>query len=267
VVEEVKTAPRDSAPAPDGSIGRAGLGQPSYVWRFGLERRLSLIRRYVPLEDRRMLDIGCGVGTFVRRFAEFSPHVCGVDIDGERVRRGAQTLSSAEGGSASGGSLAVAVSEHLPFQDGAFDLVLLHEVLEHVRDDALTLREACRVTRPGGNVVIFCPNRLFPFETHGVFLGKRHVTGNIPLVNYLPDPLRRRLAPHVRAYTRGGLRHLLARLPARTVVHTCVWPGFDNLRARSGLASTVLRRVLYPLESTPLRNFGLSHFVILERKD
>jgi len=50
-------------------------------------------------------------------------------------------------------------------------------------------------------------------------------------------------------------------------VHTCVWPGFDNLRARSGLASTALRRVLYPLESTPLRNFGLSHFVILERKD
>jgi len=265
----VKTAPRDSAPAPDGAclgrrsadlaapVGRAGLGQPSYVWRFGLERRLSLIRRYVPLEDRRMLDIGCGVGTFVQRLAEFSPRVCGVDIDGERVRRGAQAVPG----------LAMAVSENLPFQDGAFDLVLLHEVLEHVRDDALTLREACRVTRPGGHVVIFCPNRLYPFETHGVFLGKRYVFGNIPLVNYLPDPLRRRLAPHVRAYTRGGLRRLLARLPVRTVVHTCVWPGFDNLRARSGLASTVLRRVLYPLESTPLRNFGLSHFVILERKD
>jgi SAM-dependent methyltransferase len=214
-----------------------------------------------------MLDIGCGVGTFVQRLAEFSPRVCGVDIDGERVRRGAQTLTPPEGGSASGGGLAVAVSENLPFQDGAFDLVLLHEVLEHVRDDALTLREACRVTRPGGNVVIFCPNRLYPFETHGVFLGKRYVFGNIPLVNYLPDPWRRRLVPHVRAYTRGGLRRLLARLPTRTVVHTWVWPGFDNLRARSGLASTVLRRVLYPLESTPLRIFGLSHFVILERKD
>jgi SAM-dependent methyltransferase len=253
VVEEVKTAPQASAPAPE----VAGLGQPSYVWRFGLERRLSLVRRYVPLEDRRMLDIGCGVGTFVRRLGEFSPHVYGVDIDGERVRRGAQSVPG----------LAVAVSENLPFRDGAFDLVLLHEVLEHVHDDALTLQEACRVTRPGGNIVIFCPNRLYPFETHGVFLGERYVFGNIPLVNYLPDPWRRRLVPHVRAYTRSGLRRLLARLPARTVVHTCVWPGFDNLRARSGLASAALRRMLYPLESTPLRNFGLSHFVILERKD
>ena len=208
-----------------------------------------------------MLDSGCGVGTFVQRLGEFSPHVYGVDIDGERVRRGAQALTPAEGG-----ALAVAVSENLPFQDGAFDLVLLHEVLEHVRDDALTLREACRVTRPGGNIVIFCPNRLFPFETHGVFLGKRYVFGNIPLVNYLPDPWRRRLVPHVRAYTRGGLRRLWARLPARLVVHTWVWPGFDNLAARSGLASAELRRALYPLESTPLRIFGLSHFVILERK-
>ena len=257
MVEEVKTAPRASAPAPE----VASLGQPSYVWRFGLERRLSLIRRYVPLEDRRMLDIGCGVGAFVRRLADLSAHVYGVDIDSERVRRGAQALRPAEGG-----GLAVAVSESLPFQDGAFDLVLLHEVLEHVRDDALTLREACRVTRPGGNVVVFCPNRLYPFETHGVFLGKRYVFGNIPLVNYLPDPLRRRFVPHVRAYTRGGLRRLLAHLPTRTVVHTWVWPGFDNLRARSGLASTVLRRVLYPLENTPLRIFGLSHFVILEKK-
>jgi SAM-dependent methyltransferase len=247
VVEEVKTAPAPQV---------AGLGQPSYVWRFGLERRLSLIRRYVPLEGRRMLDIGCGVGTFVRRLGELSTQVYGVDIDRERVRRGAQAVSG----------LAVAVSENLPFRDGAFDVVLLHEVLEHVRDDALTLREACRVTRAGGKVVIFCPNRLFPFETHGMFLGKRYVFGNIPLVNYLPDPLRRRLVPHVRAYTRGGLRRLVARLPARIVAHTWVWPGFDNLAARSGLASAVLRRVLYPLEATPLRIFGLSHFVVLERE-
>ncbi len=257
MVEEAKTAPAPEV---------ASLGQPSYVWRFGLERRLSLIRHYVPLEGLRMLDIGCGVGTFVRRLGEFSSQVYGVDIDGERVRRGAQSLPPAEGASASGGGLATAVSENLPFRDGTFDLVLLHEVLEHVRDDALTLREACRVTRPGGNVVIFCPNRLFPFETHGVLLGKRYVFGNIPLVNYLPNPLRRRLVPHVRAYTRGGLRRLVAGLPARLAVHTWVWPGFDNLRARSRLASAVLRRALYPLERTPLRNLGLSHFVILVRQ-
>jgi SAM-dependent methyltransferase len=247
VVEDVKTI---SAPA------AVGLGQPSYVWRFGLERRFELIRRHVPLEGRRILDIGCGIGTFVQRLRNFSPHVYGVDIDQERVRKGAMTLPC----------LAVAVSECLPFADATFDVVLLHEVLEHVRDDRLTLREAGRVTRPGGRIVIYCPNRLYPFETHGIFLGKRYLFGNIPLVNYLPDGLRNRLVPHVRAYTRRDLRRLFAGMAARPIVHTCVFPGFDNVAARSALASSILRRVLYPLENTPLRNFGLSHFVVLEKR-
>jgi SAM-dependent methyltransferase len=247
VVEDVKTIPAPAA---------VGLGQPSYVWRFGLERRFELIRKHVPLEGRRILDIGCGIGTFVQRLRQFSPHVYGVDIDQERVRQGAMALPY----------LAVAVSEHLPFGDATFDVVLLHEVLEHVRDDRLTLGEAGRVTRPGGKIVIYCPNRLYPFETHGIFLGRRYLFGNIPLVNYLPDGLRNRLVPHVRAYTRRDLRRLFVGVGARLIVHTCVFPGFDNLAARSALASSILRRVLYPLENTPLRNFGLSHFVVLEKR-
>lgn len=247
MVEDVKTISAQAA---------VGLGQPSYVWRFGLERRFEFIRRHVPLEGRRILDIGCGIGTFVQRLREFSPHVYGVDIDQERVRQGAAALPY----------LAVGVSEYLPFADATFDVVLLHEVLEHVRDDRLTLREAGRVTRPGGRIVIYCPNRLYPFETHGIFLGKRYLFGNIPLVNYLPDGLRNRLVPHVRAYTRRDLRRLFAGMGARSIVHTCVFPGFDNVAARSALASSILRRVLYPLENTPLRNFGLSHFVVLEKR-
>src|SRR4051794_25366784 len=41
------------------------LGHPSYVWRSGQDRRLTQIRRYVPLEKQRILDIGCGLGMYV----------------------------------------------------------------------------------------------------------------------------------------------------------------------------------------------------------
>jgi len=227
-------------------------------WRMRrlLWRQRVLLRRFSP-DRKRVLDFGCMDGIFTLRLQQLGAEAVGYDISPAAIRQAEKFRGAAPH---------PVFTTVLP-GPGQFDLVYCNEVLEHVRDDALTLREACRVTRPGGNVAIFCPNRLYPFETHGVFLGKRYIFGNIPLVNYLPDPLRHRFVPHVRAYTRRGLRRLLARLPARTVVHTCVWPGFDNLRARSGLASAALRRVLYPLESTPLRNFGLSHFVILERKD
>jgi SAM-dependent methyltransferase len=234
---------------------RALLGHPSQVWTSGLARRLALVQRYIPLEGRRLLDVGCGVGIFLRRFLELSPTVCGIDIDPKSLREAVQVTPT----------VALAVAEHLPFRDAVFDVVFMHEVLEHVQDDRAALQEACRVLGPGGHLVVFCPNRFFPFETHGVFLGRRYIFGNAPLVNYLPDPLRRRLVPHARAYTAAGLRRLWRGLPVRVLVHTQVFPGFDKAAWRWGPAGRALRE-LQRLEGTPLRILGLSHFVILSRE-
>lgn len=232
---------------------RATLGHPSQIWTRGLERRLEIMRRHVDLKNKRIVDIGCGVGAFVRRLREFSPRVAGVDIDAERVTEGGREVPG----------LALAVGEYLPFADGSFDVVLLHEVLEHVTDDQATLREASRVLAPGGQAVIFCPNRLYPFETHGIFLGERYVFGNMPFVNYLPDPVRNRLVPHARAYTSARLRRIYRRAGLRPLVHTYVFPGFDHIMARRKNVGRALRWFLYPLEASPLRIFGLSHFVVL----
>lgn len=234
---------------------RAVLGHPSQIWTRGLERRLEIMRRHVDLEGRRILDIGCGVGAFVRRLREFSQRVAGIDVDAEHVIEGGKEVPD----------LALAVGESLPFANGTFDIVLLHEVLEHVTDDLQTLRESRRVLAPAGRVVIFCPNRLYPFETHGIFLGKRYVFGNIPLVNYLPDPVRGRLVPHARAYTATGLRLVYRRAGLRPLVHSYVFPGFDHVMRRRKVVGRVLRSFLYPLETSPLRIFGLSHFVVLVR--
>lgn len=231
------------------------LGNPSFVWRFGQDRRLNLIRHYAPLEGARILDIGCGLGVYVRKFREFSDRVYGIDIDAKRLREGARTTPG----------LMLSASETLPFRDAAFDVVVLNEVIEHVRDDAATLAEALRVLRPGGHIVIYAPNRLYPFETHGIYLGERFIFGNIPFVNWLPDPLRNKLVPHARAYTKRGIRRTYRNLDARVNVETYVYPGFDNIIARRKRFGAALRSALYRAERTPLKMFGLSHFVVLEK--
>lgn len=231
---------------------QVALGNPSFVWRAGQDRRLDLIRRYVTLEGARVLDIGCGIGTYVRKLGELTERAYGIDIDAARVRESTT------------GGVAIAASEQLPFATGALDVVLLNEVIEHVQRESETLREACRVVRPGGHVVIYAPNRLYPFETHGVYIGGRYFFGNVPLVNYLPDSLRQRLVPHARAYTSRGLRRLIAGLPAKLIVHTQVYPGFDQIEARRPRLGAVLRAVFHRMERTPLRAFGLSHFLVLQ---
>lgn len=231
------------------------LGHPSYVWRFGQDRRLALIRKYAPLEGKRILDVGCGLGMYVKKLRHFSQEVYGVDVDPEKVAEASRTLPN----------IHLAPAEQLPFPDDFFHVVLLHEVIEHVEDDGQAIREAHRVARAGGRLVIFAPNRLYPLETHGIFWRGEYRFGNIPLVNYLPDILRRRLCPHVRTYTRGDIRRLLLDLDVQFIVHTQIYPGYDKIAARRPRMGNFLRRVTYALESTPLRAFGLSHFVVVRK--
>ena len=250
---------------PDGSRGArpvpsekaAQRGEPSYVWRFGQGRRLDLIVKALPLDARRILVDGCGIGLYARQLAGLGYNTFGLDIDSERVaegmRRGAEQLH-------------VAAGERLPYPDGAFDAVLSHEVIEHVADDRRAAQEMMRVLRPGGRAIVFCPNRLYPFETHGYYWRGRYRFGNTPLINYLPNVLRNRLAPHVRAYTGSGLRALFAGPAARVIRHTQVFPGYDNISARRPALGRALRATTYAFERTPLRAFGLSHFLVVEKE-
>lgn len=233
------------------------LGHPSYVWRFGQDRRLDLIRRYVVLENARVLDVGCGIGAYVDKFRAVNARAFGVDVDADKLddARREKNLDL----------LARAVSETLPFPDNFFDAVLLHEVIEHVADDAQTIREAQRVCARGGRVIVFAPNRLYPFETHGAYFGKRYIFGNIPLIGWLPDFLRVKFAPHVRAYTMRDLRALFAGLDGALIAHTQIYPGYDKIARKSALIARVFRGGTYFLENTPLRVFGLSHFVVWQK--
>ncbi|MBA3533781.1 MAG: class I SAM-dependent methyltransferase [Ardenticatenales bacterium] len=240
------------------STEAARLGEPSYVWRAGQNRRLEMIRAWGELaQARRVLDVGTGLGLYLKQMQAIAPQVkvaAGTEYEWERAHEAAQH-----------GLVAVA-AEPLPFPDDFFDLALSHEVLEHVGDDAQALREMVRVLRPGGRAVIFVPNRLWLFETHGIYWGGTYHFGNKFGVNYLPDALRNRLAPHVRAYTSGGLRALFASLPVEVVHHSQIFPGYDNVGRRYPTAGRLLRTLTYTLEQTPLRLMALSHLLVLEKR-
>ena len=229
-------------------------GEPSYVWRSGQDRRLDKIREWADL-DGRILDNGCGLGTYLNAFAPFSDQRFGLEVEPERA---VQALPTATG-------IAQAVGEQLPFASDTFDLVFSNEVIEHVQDDALYAAEMVRVTKPGGRVLLFCPNRWYPVEQHGVFWRGHYQFGNIPLVNYLPNTMRNRLAPHVRTYTRGSLFALFQPLSVRFVHHERLFGGYDNIVYRWPKVGRLVRKFLYAAEETPLAALGLSHLLVLQK--
>ena len=239
------------------NLEKAALrGEPSYVWQAGQERRLGMIFDAAGVRARgRVLENGCGVGMYLEKLAPHAQSVFGLEYDFERTltahKNSVQIINAA--------------GEHLPFPGDHFDLVLSHEVIEHVQDDRMAVAEMVRVLKPRGRAVIFCPNRGYPFETHGIYWRGEYKFGNIPFINWLPRAWRDKFAPHVRVYTRDDIILLFANLPTCIIEKTVIFGAYDNIVARFGGIGRVLRSFLQFLERTPLRIFGLSHFWVVEK--
>lgn len=232
-------------------------GEPSYVWRSGQERRFAMIARWAKLKEAVVLDSGGGNGMYAsqvgRRYA--TSQVETFDIELERAQEAQADTPHA----------VVAASEYTPYPENYFDTIISNEVIEHVADDKLAIQEMVRTLKVGGRVVIFCPNRWYPFEQHGHYWRGDYHFGNTPLINYLPDKWRNQLAPHVRVYTKRSLLALFQPLPAKVVHYERIYGGYDNLIPRLGKPMEVIRDMLYKLENTPLDTWGLSHFLVMEK--
>jgi SAM-dependent methyltransferase len=115
----------------------------------------------------RLLDVGCGGGRHIRA----SRHMAGVlgvavDLGADEVAETHASLElldklpAAQGGTVAGagpwGVMRASVYD-LPFDDGAFDCVIISEVLEHLHDEREALREMSRVLRPGGMLAVSVP--------------------------------------------------------------------------------------------------------------
>jgi SAM-dependent methyltransferase len=235
----------------------AERGEPSYVWRAGQDRRMEMIRNAAgPRLSGTILENGCGIGMYVERLKSFGGQVVGLEFDLERAAE-AYTRST---------QIVNAAGENLPFSNEIFDLILSHEVLEHVANDRAAAIEMVRTLRSGGRIMLFVPNRGYPVETHGIYWKGRYRFGNIPLINYLPRRWRNQLAPHVRVYSGRDLEELFLGMPVEVVERRIIFGAYDNIIARMPRLGRALRAILHRLEKTPLQVLGLSHFWVIEKQ-
>lgn len=112
-----------------------------------LDHRLRAVIAMVgDLGTRRLLDIGCGRATLLNELARLHPRAAltGVDVRDEAI--GPFTYVSQD------------LTDGLPFDDAAFDVVTFGEVIEHLPDPDAMLAEIHRVLAPDGTLVITTPN-------------------------------------------------------------------------------------------------------------
>jgi SAM-dependent methyltransferase len=121
--------------------------------------KLHHLPRLVPFDNfggRRVLEVGCGAGTDLVRFARGGAIVTGVDLAPSSIALARKNFAL-EGRRA---ELLVADGEALPFADRSFDLVYAHGVVQYTTDDRALVRECRRVLKPGGVAVFQVYNRI-----------------------------------------------------------------------------------------------------------
>jgi len=121
--------------------------------------KLHHLPRLVPFEGyggQRVLEVGCGAGTDLVRFARHGARATGIDLAPSSIALAKQNFAYA-GLSA---DLLVADGETLPFRDGSFDLVYAHGVVQYTSSDRALVAECRRVLRPGGLAVFQVYNRV-----------------------------------------------------------------------------------------------------------
>ena len=229
--------------------------------------RLQMIEAAVPLAGRVLLDAGCGAGGYVQALRARGIDVYGVEYSAEKVA--AYRRRSDDPDRVGVGDLAA-----LEFPAARFDVALLNEVLEHVPDEGAALRELHRVLRPGGTLIVFSPNRLYPFELHGVTVratGTRIPASRAVLVPYVPVVLGSYLFEYTaRNYWPHELRGLLRAAGFAIARTSYLWQTFENISGTQPrwLAPVVplLRRVAAVLQATPVvRAFGVSQVIVTTR--
>jgi SAM-dependent methyltransferase len=244
-----------------------GIGGGDTAAPLNLEKRLQVLLPFVERGQTRFLDCGCGAGDYVLALAgRYGVEAFGLEHSPGKVRQAHRHDALKD--RVQEGNL-----EAMPFSDGAFDVALLNEVLEHVPDEQKALAEIRRVLRPDGRLVVFAPNRWFPFETHGVVLKSgRMLPPSVPLIPYIPLVVGRRFFRYwARNYWHGELRHILAGAGFRIESAGYVWQTFENISGSQpgwmGTVRPLLRRVALALERTPLlRRFGVSQVLVVRKR-
>lgn len=199
--------------------------------------------RYLPTlvdfqrRDERILEVGCGIGTDLVRFALGGARVTGIDL-AERSIGLARRNVELHGTSVEG--LCVGDGEALPFRDRHFDVVYAHGVIQYAADPSRLVAEAHRVLRPGGAAIFMVYNRYSWLKAMSMLARVSLEHADAPVIRTMSMNEYRRLLGRFES-----VRIVPERFPVPSRLHRG-WKGTLYNRVLVGLFNILPRAVVRP---------------------
>lgn len=137
-------------------IGTKGFFEDLDDYRFDKLRYLPKVVNFNGYKDKKLLEVGCGIGIDLLRFARGGAIVTGVDLADTSIELAEKNfaLNGLEG------EFILGNGEDLEFADNSFDVVYAHGVVQYTANAQKMVNELYRVVKSGGEVIIMVYNRL-----------------------------------------------------------------------------------------------------------
>jgi hypothetical protein len=209
---------------------------------YNIHKRVRYMLDHVDFTHKKVIDCGCGRGAYVLAMLDLGLDAWGIEVNRDKVTEFKQK----------------------------------HPTASRVPDDTTALSEINRVLRQHGTLIIFAPNRLFSFETHGVYIKNRQnhrsIPPYVPFIPYIPLSIGQKVFYYwARNYWPGELRRLV-RNSGFTITHTgYLWQTFENISGQQPtvikMFSPVFRKTAALLEKVPVvQAMGISQVIIAEKR-
>jgi ubiquinone/menaquinone biosynthesis C-methylase UbiE len=169
-------------------------------YRFDKLHYLPQLVDFSAFRGRKLLEVGCGIGTDLVRFAQHGGLVTGVDLSSTAIELARRNF---ELHGVTAVDLRVANGEALPFDDESFDVVYGHGVVQYTADAPRLVRECHRVLTPGGQAIFMVYNRVSWLNA---------------LSKLMKVQLEHEDAPVLKKYSIGEFQQLLAPFAERRIV-------------------------------------------------
>ena len=155
--------------------------------------KLHHLLRLVPFDGvrgERVLEVGCGAGTDLVRFARGGARAVGVDVASSAIALARQNFAIQK----LPATLVEGDGEALPFADEAFDVVYAHGVVQYTADDRRLVEECWRVLKPGGLAIFQVYNRISWLNALSILMKVKLEHEDAPVLKrYSPGEFRRLL--------------------------------------------------------------------------
>src|ERR1035438_1803905 len=214
--------------------GGYGLSHENFFWwheatKHSNRHILSLLGKALgkalgPANSRRMLEVGCGVGTFLADARDAGWTMSGLELNAEFPEFCRKELGIED--------VKVGLISDPPFAEASFDAVAMLDVLEHMYDPVMTVTQCARLLKPGGVLVVKSPNGPMQLRKERVKKALGRGDGYVATIGHLNQFSKATLA---RAFRKGGLEPGLI-CPAQSFQEGIVGDGFTAKRVARHVA-------------------------------